>query len=507
MANPWPFHGRAAELERVARALGEGRGATGVLLAGPPGSGKSWLLAEARHALERTGRTVLVADASEETRSTPLGALSPLLPVLVPERGALNLLRWAAEVLLEEATGVGAGRVPVLCVDDVHLMDPLSTALARRLVREGRLGLLAAGELPPGLRRLWEDRLADRIDLAPFSREETEALLARRGVDRRAARRWYERSRGHPLFLRELALSGEELPARVVEYVQTRTGPLRELLEVIAFAEPVAAGALAELVDPVGLEAAEAAGLVTVEPYLRCAHPLYAEVLRDRCPRTRARRHRRALARVLGGPGLLAGARRAWAAHDGPATVRLAAAAREAGAGISAALLLAAALIWAERYGEAEAVLADCAALPMGEGDRARHAVLHAYALSWGMRRFTDAERVLAEAEPALGAAEMIARRVALKGAAEDYRGALDLAATAAATFPPGVLPPPLGVPSAPRGAAPEGAAAPAIPAPPGAIPAPPGANPASPGATPAPPGGPPGRSLGEFEARGFGGS
>ncbi|WP_258024574.1 hypothetical protein [Streptomyces bambusae] len=499
MTVSWAFHGRSAELAALRRALTGTDRPHGALLVGAAGSGKSWLLDELRRTLPGT----VAVQGAEGTRTAALGALAPLLP----ERTAPGGNRWrqAAEAL------AGA----VVCVDDAHLLDPVSAALLQHLVLGGRVRLLAAvrsgAGVPEELRRLAEDRLLDRLELAPFTEDETgELLTAVLGpVAGPEARRLHRRSQGNPLLLRELVLTAVDdgalrpvdgvwdrppglppaAPApRLADLVEARiggyghdTGPgpspgcgcgdaaarsrpeLRELVELLALSQPLEFALLLELADVRLVEEAEARGLLRVEDdgrrcAVRLVHPLLAEVAVARCPRLRARRHHRELVRVLeatgarragdalrlaewrlaGGltddPGpLLTGARDAWAAYDTTATVRLAAAARDAGGGTEAALLLAEALSWAERYEEAERVLADCAGRPMGDAQRTRHALLRAHGLSWGLRDFSEAERVLREVELTVSDPglrwEAGARRVALVGARGDYHGALELAA------------------------------------------------------------------------------
>lgn len=491
MVVSWPFHGRAAELDRARRAL-TGRAAAGsapagprgVLLVGAAGAGKSWLIDEVRRTLPEPA-ALLVAEGSEAARGTPLGALAPLLPQRMAPEG--NRWRWAADAL------AGA----VICVDDAHLLDPMSAALLQRLVRDGQVRLLAAvragAGAPEGLRRLTEDRLLDRLELPPFTPAETAALLtaALGAVADRAATRLHERSQGNPLLLRELvlgAVDGGELcledgqwgtppglvpgppSARIADLVENRVGgygqtrpELREVLEIVAFGQPLEISLLLGMADAAVVEEAEARGLLAVadegrRTYVRTAHPLYAEVAAARCPRVRSRRHHQALVRAVETAGarragdtlriaewrlaggmtedpapLLAGARDAWAEYDTAAAARLAAAARDCGGGTEAALLLAEALSWAERYEEAEQVLWECAGSPMSELHRIRYAVLRAHGLSWGLRSFAAAEQVLREVEsqvtdPVLRW-EAGARRVALVGAQGDYGAALELAA------------------------------------------------------------------------------
>ena len=85
---------------------------------------------------------------------------------------------------------------------------------------------------------------------------------------------------------------------RLVELVEDRLGRLasqeRDLLEVLAFGEPLGAG-LESMVGASVLAAAERKGLLSVEQAgrrveVRPAHPLYGEVVRERASPLRVRR-------------------------------------------------------------------------------------------------------------------------------------------------------------------------------------------------------------------------
>ena len=123
-------------------------------------------------------------------------------------------------------------------------------------------------------------------------------------------------TQGNPLYLRELILGGLDsgnlacvagvwrwdgaivTSSRLVELIDARLGRMdtrvRELLELLALAEPIGAQLLETLADPEALTAADRKGLLMTDgagPRLqvRLAHPLYAEVIRARMSALRAR--------------------------------------------------------------------------------------------------------------------------------------------------------------------------------------------------------------------------
>jgi predicted ATPase len=120
----WPLTGRQAELERLNGILaGEGR--AGVVLAGPPGVGKTRLANECLDLAVTREYATARSVASRAAAGIPLGALATLLPEVRSAGGPADLLRWARA----EIAKLGGGRRLALLVDDVHLLDDTSAAL------------------------------------------------------------------------------------------------------------------------------------------------------------------------------------------------------------------------------------------------------------------------------------------------------------------------------------------------------------------------------------------
>lgn len=303
---PWPLVGRQAELER-ATALCRGGG---VLIAGPPGVGKSRLAAEVVRAVDRT-RTVQVR-ATRVSSRMPLGAFAQVLAAsgAFPEDAAR--LGDAANQLLD---GLVDGERALVWVDDVHCLDDTSATLLLHLALSGRVDLvltLRTGETTPEpVTALWRDELVVRLDLAPLERPSMGELLGTvlpGGIDGLAASTLIDATAGNLLHLRELVsglrssgtlersrghwvLTGPvTAPPRLVELIEQRLGalsaPARTLLDAVALGEPLG-------VYPV--EAQEAwplveelldAGLVELvrdgrRRQLVAVHPLHLEVARS----------------------------------------------------------------------------------------------------------------------------------------------------------------------------------------------------------------------------------
>ncbi|WP_305789261.1 LuxR C-terminal-related transcriptional regulator [Symbioplanes lichenis] len=411
----WDFVGRAGDLSRL-RAAATSPDERGLILSGAAGIGKSRLLHEAVSSLKATNWAVRRASANIATSGLPFGGLAQILPADPPAGlSPAGLLRWAVDGLTEDADG----RPIVLAVDDAHLLDPPSAALAHLLVREGAtlLATLRTSEpVPPPITALWTEGLVAHATLAPLTPQESRELLTTLvggPVEAGSAQRLGRLGGGNPLLLRELvaaAIAGGELTEAygfqrwtgrlalapsLAELVDARIGGLsagvRGVLELVAFGEPIGLELLMRAADPDDVETAEERELIRVvsddrRREVQLAHPLYGEVVRRRCPVTRARRllaqlaglvedagskRRNDLLRVAvwrldsgtaqSGEALLKAATEAFAGFDIALAGRLASAARDAGAGFAAAELLATALLFTGEPEQAVGVLDESA--------------------------------------------------------------------------------------------------------------------------------------------------
>jgi DNA-binding NarL/FixJ family response regulator len=460
----WPLTGRAEELGRISELIRRRDEPAGVVLAGPAGVGKTRLARETLIAAQQRGVLTRWAVATASARALPLGAFAATLGVVGPDPA--RLVRQASEALL-----AGAGRLGVIVgVDDAHLLDELSAVLIHQLVLRRAAGVvltLRTGErAPDAVTALWKDGHLPRLELQPLSQDETATLVeARLGgpVDSAAARRLWLITRGNALYLRQLVdgelessrlyqvagvwrWSGElALSPGLVELVSARIGQLpdaqRDVLEVLAFGEPLGISLLAELTDALAVEQVEARGLIEVYPdgrrlQARLAHPLYGEVQRAQIGTLHARRLRGRIAQALTGTGgrraddslrravlmldsdlqpdpvlLTDAARRVMATWPGlgglaaPAlstelgdltlATRVARAAVAAGGGFEPRLLLGQALGWSGRGAEADAELAALGAVARTDAQRVQAVIHRATALAFTLGRPAKAEMVL----------------------------------------------------------------------------------------------------------------
>jgi len=205
---PFAFVGRRTVLARLDRAY---RAQRHVLLHAPAGTGKTMLIAE----LARTHRLV-VAPACH--------CLGSLLETLEPAAGlAPDGLRMAARVH-RLASRLPEIRQPIV-VDNVARVPPRVAHLLRVLMLRQPVWFLARSLGPLDLGHVWPYLfLFERIDLPPFSLEETRAFLS--GVDVPGSRRELLQS---ALRLHRLAAGHPGTLAALASEIGRRTYDLRTL--------------------------------------------------------------------------------------------------------------------------------------------------------------------------------------------------------------------------------------------------------------------------------------
>jgi len=258
-------------LEAVA-ARARGGAAEVVVVEGEAGIGKTTLLRAWAGLRTAAGDTVLMASCGPLDRSMPLDALltalAGLLRGLGPETAADIL--GADTALLAPLLNLAPGpRLPPMLADSMLGPAVLYSALVRalgRLAERAPLVVvaddahLAGPALPDWLRFAQRENLAvtavaavrsgegeplpatASIHLGALGRDAAAELVGRELTGRRVDE-LYARSKGHPLFLTELAqqAAGAELPASLVESVSARCdelGPAGLLLRTAAVIGP-----------------------------------------------------------------------------------------------------------------------------------------------------------------------------------------------------------------------------------------------------------------------------
>ncbi|MDT5324747.1 MAG: hypothetical protein QOF25_1899 [Mycobacterium sp.] len=432
----WPLTGRSDEMGAIEAAIVD-PDVSGIVVCGAAGVGKSRIAREALSAALSRGCEGRWAVGTSSARTLPLGAFNAWA-----QSGVIDTVQLVHGVI-ESLTAAPAGTTVVVAVDDVHLLDDLSTFVVQQIVQRGAAKLVLTvrdGEpIPAAVQDIWRGGEFDRLDMEPLSLDETAALLSATlggSVDPDAAQRLWTLTRGNALYLHNIVEQevtddrlemqhgswrwiGDPIVAPgLVELIESRIGdlaaPVADVIDALAVGEPIELAALTRITDPAAVEEADTRGLITLEPSVggveaRVAHPLYGEVRRKRAAPTRLRRLRGLVAAELAASpnrdDVRVAVRRATlsldsdltpdadmlvkAAHgavwlaDLPLADRLAEAAIRAGAGPEANFVRAHALSWLSRGEEADAVLAEIPTSQLTDPDQARFAFLRASNMLW----------------------------------------------------------------------------------------------------------------------------
>lgn len=453
----WNFVGRAAELDLLIAAATSSRG-RGLILSGDAGIGKSRLLREAVKRLPPDRFAVWKASGNIANGGLPFGGLAQVLPADQPAGlSAAGVLRWALDALHQQA----AGRTIVLAIDDAHLLDQASAALVYLIAHAENAKVLctvrSGEEIPLSIRALWKDDLIEHTELSPMGPTEAHRLLNEMlggQLDGISADRLYGYAQGNSLMLRELVIASltnnELVQSEFGTWTWTRTGPIelapsleelidtrlgtlspgvRRVLELVALGEPIGLRLLQKATDETDVEAAQERGLIRElrddrRINIRLAHPLYGDLIRKRCPATRARRLKGELADLFERTGnnrrddllrlavwrldsntaqnaglLMRAAGQAFGRFDVPLAARLARAALGTGGGFDAAELLATILMFTDEPDQAISILDAAADQVDSDERRGRWLTVRGMVTYWGLSQESTVKEISAAAE------------------------------------------------------------------------------------------------------------
>jgi DNA-binding CsgD family transcriptional regulator len=324
MVERWPLTGRGEELRVIREAL-SGDERKGMVLAGLAGVGKTRLSRAAADSAAEAGWAVRNVAGTMAGRHVTLGAFARWA-----DDTDTSQLRLVRNVLLELTADTG--RAPLLVVvDNAHLLDDLSALVVHQLVLQDMASVIVTirtGETTPDpVTALWKDGLLRRLELQPLSCNECDHLLQNvldGPLAMGCAERMWKLSRGNVLFLRHLVdheresgrlakVNGEwcwkgtpSASPSLIELVEQQIGAvpdeLREVVDIVAVAEPIDRELLMTLADPQTIEAAEERELIATAATgdaVSIGHPLYSEVRLSRCGPIRLRRLRSKVATAM----------------------------------------------------------------------------------------------------------------------------------------------------------------------------------------------------------------
>jgi DNA-binding CsgD family transcriptional regulator len=427
----WPLTGRSKELRLIEAAIFDSD-SSGIVVCGAAGVGKSRIAREALKAIPPNEYEVRWIVGTSSAKSIPLAALSSWAVPAAQDN--LELVRG----VIASLTSSSPGRTMVLGVDDVALLDDLSTFVVHQIIQRRAAKVILTireGEpVPTATRELWKGEQFDRLDLESLSKAALTALISETlggPLDSLAADRLWTLTRGNPLYLRNIVerevaderltlqdgcwrwLGDPVLPPSLVELIEGRIGGLpssvSDVIDALAVGEPIELGSLTRITDPAAVEQADTRGLIALDQVgdrveARLAHPLYGEVRRSRAAPTRLRRLRGLVAAELATFGdrddiqvvvrraalsldsdlepdpdlLVRAARGAVWLWEFPLADRLTAAAIHAGGAADAKLIRAYALSCAGRGKEADDLLAGIRADELADAVYGRMAFLRA---------------------------------------------------------------------------------------------------------------------------------
>jgi DNA-binding CsgD family transcriptional regulator/tetratricopeptide (TPR) repeat protein len=450
-ADHWPLVGRESACEAITATLAE-LPVGGTVIAGRAGVGRTRMLREAVTLAEQSSRPTRWATATATAAQVSLGALAHLLPTM-DASDPLVLIQRARQAI----AGDGSGPRPVLAVDDVHLLDPLSVTLIHQLATSGAVTLVLSvrtgDALPDPAAPLWKDGLATRIELQPLDRRDTERLINEAlnktlagCVETRTVERLWRLGRGNPLYLRELVQDGRRTgrlscsrglwrwdgdmapSERLTEIVLAEMGGLSagewRALDVLAAAQPLTVDRVMELSGGDAIASLERRGVVVDDAGsggIRIAHPLVTEVIRSRSSVAALRLVRREVAsegtgdgvahdllrrgvglldgevRTVDAPMLTDAAQRAGAMLDHALAERLAQTAVRSGGGARAYLTLVEAAWWQGQPARGDRFAVEASSVAATDDDRAWLTAARVLTLFCGLGRRDDAMAVLRE--------------------------------------------------------------------------------------------------------------
>ena len=171
----WPLIGRTEEMRTIEAAI-SASAVAGMLVCGAAGVGKSRIARDALSAAAQRGCETRWTVGTASARDIPLGAFTAWAPSGVTD--TVQLLRG----VIESLTAAPSATEVVLGVDDVHLLDELSTFVVHQIVQRGAAKVILTVRdgvpIPAAAQEIWKVGQFDRLDVQQLSLDETATLLS-----------------------------------------------------------------------------------------------------------------------------------------------------------------------------------------------------------------------------------------------------------------------------------------------------------------------------------------
>ncbi|MHA7287337.1 LuxR C-terminal-related transcriptional regulator [Arthrobacter sp. MDT3-44] len=284
------FVGRSTELQQIADTLMTPVSA-GVVLVGPSGIGKTALLQKALTEAQPEALIVRLRGSAAMVDS-PYSALNGLLSELDDEQVShpVTILRALSDLL-----GIRAeGRLVILAVDNVELLDLHSAMIVAQLVAGGVAKALLTTRhfnlADSAFMALWRKGSLLRLDVEPFSLKESSLFTERElgaPVSGEVVRTAHRLSCGYPKLLRgclrEVQRQGllvqgstswvmkegiarpcREAAAATMAHIDSLGGACRTVSVLVALSGGLPLSVLLRLTDGTAVDSLQAAGLLTV---------------------------------------------------------------------------------------------------------------------------------------------------------------------------------------------------------------------------------------------------
>jgi DNA-binding CsgD family transcriptional regulator len=310
--------GRSAAAEQVIASV-TGADRSGCLIVGETGTGKTALAREVLDLL-RAVHPVFSISGTPALSKMAFAVLAPFLAGMETGPEPSQELVFQAICRFFRLQREESNHIPIMVVDDAHMVDPGSRTILARMVAGDTVRLIALSarsSMPVEFMELWADGFLGRCDLDPLTLDDVHIIcenVLQGQVLPSVSAMLTDMSQGNPLSLAALLRQGRadgslferngvwlaaDIPSTDMPFAARLTKEMRrlprdeyELLETIALAEPLPLEILTHGGVARALDALKSLELITISDnvprYVRLANPAFSDVLRQAVPAVRS---------------------------------------------------------------------------------------------------------------------------------------------------------------------------------------------------------------------------